>query len=89
MNGQCGGCSSGADCHDYSYAASCTGIPSGNYGTCSAAKMKEGKCGNKKKDGKCGEGKCGANKKKMMETMNMNNLVDLLAEMTFWMSMMN
>lgn len=30
-------------------------------------KMKDGKCGAKmkKKDGKCGEGKCGANKKKV------------------------
>jgi hypothetical protein len=41
VNGQCGGCSSNADCHDYSYTASCTGIPSGNYGTCSAAKGTE------------------------------------------------
>jgi hypothetical protein len=37
VNGQCGGCSSVSDCHSYSYAASCVGIPAANAGTCSSA----------------------------------------------------
>jgi hypothetical protein len=37
VDGRCGGCTSVDDCHDASYAASCDGIPSGNYGTCSTA----------------------------------------------------
>ena len=36
VNGQCGGCASDSECHDYAYTASCTGIPAGNYGTCSS-----------------------------------------------------
>lgn len=31
-------------------------------GNCGADKKKEGSCGEKKKDGKCGEGKCGEKK---------------------------
>ncbi len=34
INGQCGGCTSSADCHDNAYTASCGGIPAANYGTC-------------------------------------------------------
>ncbi|MGC4095297.1 MAG: hypothetical protein QM756_46710 [Polyangiaceae bacterium] len=34
VNGQCGGCTSSADCHDNAYSASCGGIPAANYGTC-------------------------------------------------------
>jgi len=41
VGGKCGGCSGNSDCHDYAYTATCTGIPSGNYGTCSAAKGTE------------------------------------------------
>jgi uncharacterized low-complexity protein len=40
-------------------------------GSCGASKAKEGSCGadkaKAKKEGKCGEGKCGANKKKAKE----------------------
>jgi len=35
VNGQCGGCTNSSDCHDNAFAASCGGIPAGNYGTCS------------------------------------------------------
>jgi hypothetical protein len=33
--GKCGGCTNSAQCNDNAYAASCSGIPSGNYGKCS------------------------------------------------------
>jgi hypothetical protein len=35
VNGQCGGCTNSTDCHDNAFAASCRGIASSNYGTCS------------------------------------------------------
>lgn len=38
VGGQCGGCTSAAECHDYGYPndVACTGIPAGNKGVCSA-----------------------------------------------------
>jgi hypothetical protein len=41
VNGQCGGCASDADCHDYSYVATCAGIPVENKGICSAVSGNE------------------------------------------------
>jgi len=41
VNGQCGGCSGNSDCHDFANTATCTGIPAGNYGTCSNASPSE------------------------------------------------
>ncbi|MET0792039.1 MAG: hypothetical protein ABW061_11010 [Polyangiaceae bacterium] len=35
VGGKCGGCTNSAQCNDNAYAASCSGIPSGNYGKCS------------------------------------------------------
>lgn len=37
VNGQCGGCQDSSDCHSNTYPATCGGIPSANYGKCSAA----------------------------------------------------
>jgi hypothetical protein len=34
VNGQCGGCTNSTECHDNAFAASCGGIASGSYGTC-------------------------------------------------------
>jgi len=33
--GKCGGCTNSTQCNDNAYAASCAGIPAGNYGKCS------------------------------------------------------
>jgi hypothetical protein len=41
VNGQCGGCASDSECHDFSYAASCSGIPAANKGICSDASGNE------------------------------------------------
>ena len=35
VGGKCGGCESTGDCHDFGATASCSGIPAGNFGTCS------------------------------------------------------
>lgn len=36
VDGQCGGCASDSDCHDYGYTGSCSGVPPENFGVCSA-----------------------------------------------------
>jgi hypothetical protein len=35
VNGSCGGCTNSSECHGTTFAATCTGIPAANYGTCS------------------------------------------------------
>jgi hypothetical protein len=38
VGGKCGGCTSSADCHDNGFTATCSGISSSSYGTCSIYK---------------------------------------------------